>query len=725
MISMKRSFAAALLVVTIQGCAAVKEGGESMPEARMPEFVSGETGKVRENWEILVPGGSRREYIVSNRIATHFSCEAADPDSRSYHGLYCAMHEYVDSWDLTTGKGAADRGAITVAAAYPHILYRWYGEPGITERILLPDGENALAVGFAGLGRERCALAPWIDMRFIWDTPKPEYRIYWEEKNNLLLLARADDPFEEGRPRWIAVTSDVKLDFEPDEHFRTAMYSKDSARRAMGTAYPFSPGRLSFDPDPDSAGRALFVFGLGVTEDEAALTAMRVLRDHEKLKNRKLARIDSIVDGGAGRPGVPPGPPERRKAFRWARASMDNLIMQQRGRGIYAGFFWFPNYWGRDTFISLPGACLSTKEFPLAREILESFMSYQQDDESSPRLGRFPNIVNPADLQYAGVDGTWWLVRAAWKYYEATGDREFLVKEFPRIRLAIEGALEKAVDGLGFLTHGDGETWMDAGGERNPYSPRGDRAVEVQALFHHGLLAGASWAREIVGTSGGSPDLRRLAGEWISRAELLASSFRDLFWYAGEGYLYDHLNRNGEPDKQIRPNALLALWVYLDTIELPVFIDSTDGEGENTLTLVSSDRFRKIVGRAVNTVILPQGVTSLDPSDPQFHPFHLDFDRYFFDEAYHNGDVWEWLSGPAISCLVAVGEGERAWRLFDPLVREILEEGCVGSLREIRDGRYVEGKEEFGGATSQAWSLAEFIRVSLDVLGLDETKDKR
>jgi hypothetical protein len=55
--------------------------------------------------------------------------------------------------------------------------------------------------------------------------------------------------------------------------------------------------------------------------------------------------------------------------------------------------------------------------------------------------------------------------------------------------------------------------------------------------------------------------------------------------------------------------------------------------------------------------------------------------------------------------------------LFSPMIDEILYEGCTGSLREIRDGRFIPGKEEFGGAASQAWSLAEFMRVSLEEFG--------
>ena len=129
--------------------------------------------------------------------------------------------------------------------------------------------------------------------------------------------------------------------------------------------------------------------------------------------------------------------------------------------------------------------------------------------------------------------------------------------------------------------------------------------------------------------------------------------------------------------------------------------------------MIDHEAASRIVETALETVILPHGITSLDPADPQFHPYHLDLDRYYYDEAYHNGDIWEWLTGPAVSCLLASGKKEEAAALIDLLTDEILNRASVGSLREIRDGKYSEGKEEFGGATSQAWSLAEYLRVLL------------
>jgi glycogen debranching enzyme len=594
-----------------------------------------------------------------------------------------------------------------------------YGNQKVTEEIFLPDELNELIVRFHGVPQGNHELIPWVDMRYIWDTPKPEYRIFWEKSNNLLLISRTDNPFPKGQPRWLAITANVPLDFVAQERFRPTRYPKDAARRAMAETFPFTPGRLTF---AHKGGPVIFVFILGRTDKEAARRAEvfggafdQTLAD---LKQNKLDRVGKLVS----KVDIPAGDGDFQKAFRWALVSMDNLIMNQRGRGIYAGFHWFPNYWGRDSFICLPGACLSTKRFDVSREIILSFVEYQQADPSSKRLGRFPNIVNPENLQYAGVDGTWWLVRASWKHLVTTGDPKVLADAFPHIRLAIEGALEKAVDEYGYLTHGNGETWMDAGGETNPYSPRGDRAVEVQALFHHGLLVGAAWARTLAAHSGDTAgDLIAFAGKWETHAAKLRENFRKHFRDGKNDYLYDYLNTDGTPDYQIRPNAILALWVSLDAKDLAAReVQGEDGATLKTVApedweeLIPVERARAIVRTAMKTVVLPHGVTSLDPEDPAFRPYHLNLNQYYYDAAYHNGDVWEWLTGPMVTCMRAVGEEEAASKLIEPLVDEILNQACVGSLREIQDGVYTKGKEEFGGATSQAWSLAEFIRVCLE-----------
>jgi hypothetical protein len=97
----------------------------------------------------------------------------------------------------------------------------------------------------------------------------------------------------------------------------------------------------------------------------------------------------------------------------------------------------------------------------------------------------------------------------------------------------------------------------------------------------------------------------------------------------------------------------------------------------------------------------------------------LALDHYYFDEAYHNGDVWLWLSGPLVSGLIAQNDPDAAWGQTRFLADEILERSVAGSLHEIRDAVESPGKEEFGGAVAQAWSLSELQRTLYeDYLGV-------
>ncbi len=112
-------------------------------------------------------------------------------------------------------------------------------------------------------------------------------------------------------------------------------------------------------------------------------------------------------------------------------------------------------------------------------------------------------------------------------------------------------------------------------------------------------------------------------------------------------------------------------------------------------------------------------MTSLSPDDPQFHPVHLDLDRYHFDEAYHNGDVWVWLTGPVVTALVRGGRIAEAWDQTRVLRDLIFNEGAAGTLPELRNGRAPESGENVAGTVSQAWSLAEFLRnFYQDYLGI-------
>ena len=570
------------------------------------------------------------------------------------------------------------------ACVLPQSVTREYVIEQTTETVFLADRENILLVSYSSNHSGRAAFEPRFDIRSIWEEGQPEYETRWDEDRRVLALRRTDHPKrtdERDYPVWVAVACDRPAEFVPREAYKKTTYTKDAARRAMASAIPYSPGRLefAFESDEGFAGSVTFCAAVGDTLDGASELALRGLLDEFTLYDDKMRRTADLLDGA----GIAAHDNDYRMALQWASASVDALIMNQLGRGIFAGLHWFPNYWGRDTFIALPGACLVRGEFDAAREILESFAALQETDENSLLLGRIPNLAMPGEVYYNTADGTWWLIREAYEYLRYTGDMEFAERFMPVIERAIDGALSRRTDAAGFLLHGQAETWMDAGGEESPFSPRGNRAVDVQVLWHTALLSGAAVA-DAVGKE-------EQASAWREAAGRVGDAFLREFPDPETRGLFDHLDPDGTPDRRIRPNQVFAATVP--------WTDLLPREAE-----------RAMLDLVRETCVLRHGVTSLHTEDPDFHPCHLDLEHYHFDEAYHNGDVWVWLSGPVVSAQVKHGLIAAAWEQTSMLANLMFDEGAAGTLPEIRNGVPPEHGENVAGAVSQAWSLSEFLR---------------
>jgi hypothetical protein len=114
----------------------------------------------------------------------------------------------------------------------------------------------------------------------------------------------------------------------------------------------------------------------------------------------------------------------------------------------------------------------------------------------------------------------------------------------------------------------------------------------------------------------------------------------------------------------------------------------------------------------MQSLVFPYGVLSLSQNDENFHPFHNYPPNYPKDEAYHNGIIWQWNTGPVVQALCGFGMEDTAWILTSELTHQILERGAVGTLAELMDAFPSKGESEprLSGTFSQAWSLAEYIR---------------
>ena len=76
-------------------------------------------------------------------------------------------------------------------------------------------------------------------------------------------------------------------------------------------------------------------------------------------------------------------------------------------------------------------------------------------------------------------------------------------------------------------------------------------------------------------------------------------------------------------------------------------------------------------------LVYPWGVSSLDQSDEQFHPYHEQWYRYHKDDAYHNGTIWLWNNGMAMQRMIENGQADIAYTLFWNMNRQALAEGAV------------------------------------------------
>lgn len=370
------------------------------------------------------------------------------------------------------------------------------------------------------------------------------------------------------------------------------------------------------------------------------------------------------------------------KALNWLTLTTDELVTEQQGMGIYAGLPWFNEYWGRDMFISMPGTCLVSGQFGVAKQILLDFAKFQDKNPESPTYGRIPNRANPEGILYNTTDGTPRFVIQAFELLEYSGDTAFVGEIYPAVKLSIDASCRNFTDDKGYLTHADADTWMDVKRNGIPGSPRGNRANDIQALWYGQLEAGSRLA-ELVGD-------KESAERWLRLAGKIRSNFEHDYCDKEGNMVYDHLNSDGTPDKQFRPNQLYCF------------------------EMIGDEEFKKkVTRRCWEELTYPWGVASLAQWDTQFHPQHENWHYYHKDDAYHNGTVWLWNNGVAMQRMIEYGQVESAWQLFQNMNRQALVEGAVGSLSENADAHPREGKSwvNRSGTFLQAWSNAEHLRV--------------
>lgn len=535
---------------------------------------------------------------------------------------------------------------------HPCWLYRM-GEASLAKEVLLVEGKAAVVVRYccsedavlrlrpfvAGRGQHELVAAARSEA---WETGGEAGHV-WLRRGEASLHMRGDFGAFHRQPDWYyrfqyAVDRERGLDFEEDL---------------------FTPGVLECELRADRW--AYFVCALN--EDPGVLEPLELLGAIEA-KERRF-------------------PAPRRLEDQLANAA-EHYVFEQGGRkSVIAGYPWFTD-WGRDTFISFPGLFLARGKLLEAGEVIAGFLGLRRD-------GLIPNRITDdgSTAEYNSIDATLWLYVAVWQWLDAGGDRERFGREFYAALRDMLGRLEQGTrygircdteDGL--LEAGEPGvqlTWMDARVDGIPVTPRGGKAVEINALWYNALRLVTDWARA-QGDFESEAHFGKLANRMIE-------GFTRKFWNERRECLFDVLG-----DEAVRPNQLFAL-----SLPYPLVIRS---KGEAILRRVEEE------------LLTPVGLRTLSPADRHYRGRFEGGPRER-DTAYHQGTVWPWLWGPyARACLRLRG--------YQPGVKEELrarlvgfaergmQEGCLGQLPEVYDGD--EPRRE-GGTPAQAWSVAEILAL--------------
>jgi glycogen debranching enzyme len=493
----------------------------------------------------------------------------------------------------------------------------------------------------------------------------------------------------------LVIQTNIKPDWQEQPLWYYAFeYAEEAVRGYEHREDLFCPGILEI---PLRKGKTIIV---------SASTApfygrLRKKWDDEERRRQKLVAQSGVIAGTLSRAApefsggerteagamISPAGGEEHDLIRLLfRAGRQFLIRTPEGHpAIIAGYPWFGE-WGRDTLISLPGLAFCSDRIREGTDILIHLAKFE-------RQGLLPNVFSEEDMHHAynTVDAPLWYFWAVQQLLKYTDGTETIVEKsiWPVLKNILRQFLHGTIfniymDDNGLLhagAAGRALTWMDACIDNRPVTPRYGYPVEINALWYNAVSFAAELADRFGAREFNFSDL-------IPR---IRQSFQQAFWIEAEGYLGDVYHPE-HLDRSVRPNQLFA-------VSLPYSpLDTAQG--------------RRVVNKVRDELLTPVGLRTLSPRDPAYRG-RYEGPPAERDGAYHQGTVWPWLLGHYGEAWLKVAadreEAKTALRLYlRTFLRHHFREAGVGCVAEVFDG---DAPHRPGGCISQAWSVAELIRL--------------
>lgn len=619
-----------------------------------------------------------REILRTNRAGTYSSTTIVGCNTRKYHGLLiCPVdelgggrHVLLSSLDVTVvnNDSSFNIGLRKYKGDYFSPKGHKYIEDFDTE--IIPS--MTYRVGGVKLKQERIL-------------------VHYEEQFLIrYTILEANEPMKLQIRPFLAFRSIHKLTRANMDAYTRVEYIKNGIKLRLYDKFPVLHMQLSakteFIPVPD------WYYGIEYPEEQK--------RGYDYIEDLFVPGFfeveakagDEIIFSASTKEEKPAGFKQKFTKTVTGKIARDNFIdclknaaqqfVERRGGStlIIAGYPWFSAR-GRDTFIALPGLVLARQKLSLYTEVLDTQVKRL-------RNGLFPNVGGANDASFNSVDAPLWFFWTLQNYIKSGGTDTWV-----RYGEAMKSILEAYRTGTDYnikmrdngLIYADSSgvalTWMDAIVNGVPVTRRRGYAVEINALWYNAVWFALELAKKA--------KERKFIKEYEKLPDLIRKSFIELFWIEKLGYLADYINDEEGVNTFVRPNMIIA-------VSLPN-------------SMLHCDQMKKIMDVADKELVTPRGLRTLSPGN-RFYKGLCAGTQEERDNAYHQGTVWPWLTGPFCEGWLKVFGRQGAHKIKNLIsgFEEVMNEHGVSTISEIYDGDPPHAPR---GAISQAWSVSEVLRI--------------
>jgi predicted glycogen debranching enzyme len=656
----------------------------------------------------------KQEWIITNGLGGYASSTVLGINTRKYHGmLVAAIHPPGDrriciaklDEEVSIGNNVYPLGAnefengifpkgymfLKEFSVSPFLKYVYAVQDVEVQKIIfMPRQRNAVLILYKVLNKNGLdvkirvfPLINWRHMHSVTDRWKILGTFTQKQEDKEIEMCFSN-------PKIVLVMKTTSGHYHISEKWIEKLFYREEAMRGETCIDDcFQPGYTEVEVKAGTNESFATIFVASENEDDAKRSlngAPSSVYDVEALYEREIEQRENfLAKFYEEQVGI-----QEKDWLDWILLASDMFIVKginDLEKVVIAGYHWFET-WGRDTFISLPGLMLTTGRFEDARKTFLTFMKHCKD-------GLIPNFLPEQSKEpaYNSVDATLWFVNAIWQYLKYTNDFKLVQEQlWNTLKLIIENHIKGTVFGIrldadGLLSHNSQLTWMDAVVNGQPITPRGGKAVEVQALWYNTLRIMEILANKF--------KEKNETEKYAHIAEKAKESFVEKFWNAEKNYLFDVVGEN-EKDASLRPNQIIA--VALD------------------FTMLDKTKNEKIVDVVQRELLTPYGLRTLAKNDPKYVGVYSG-DRRSRDKAYHNGTVWSWLLGPFTKAYLKTkgyADFRREYALKNfllPLFTHQPFRAGLGTISEIFDG---DPPYTPRGCIAQAWSIAEPFRAYIE-----------